>query len=72
MDDQPTILWSLEREGRASACRATLKPYGIEIELVHDGEALVTRVFETGDEALSWAEQKRGDREAAGWKKPAG
>jgi len=29
-------------------------------------------VFETGDEALAWAEKKRGDREAAGWKKPAG
>jgi hypothetical protein len=28
----------------------------------------VTRVFETGEEALAWAEKKRGDREAAGWR----
>ncbi len=69
MDDQPSTLWSLEREGRQLRCQATLVPYGIEIHLSYDGETAVTRVFETGDEALAWAEQKRGDREAAGWKK---
>jgi len=71
MEDQPTRLWSLEREGRQIACDVKLVPYGIEITLAHDDEAVVTRVFETGEEALDWADRKRGNREAAGWKKPA-
>ena len=69
MEDQPTTLWSLERDGHALECAVKLVPYGIEISLAQDGEAVVTRVFETGDEALAWAEKKRGDREAAGWKR---
>ena len=69
MDDQPTRLWSLQREGRGMSCDVKLVPYGIEIIISHDGEPFVTRVFETGEEALAWAEKKRGDRETAGWKK---
>ena len=36
--------------------------------MTSDGEPVVTRVFETGDEAMAWAEKKRSDREAAGWR----
>jgi hypothetical protein len=72
MEDSPTTLWSLEREGRAVSCAVRLVPYGIEVMLARDGEVFVTRVFETGEEALVWAEKKRGDRETAGWRKPAG
>jgi len=66
MEDQPTVLWSLERDGRTVSCRAKLVPYGIEIDLTSDGAPVVTRVFETGEEAMAWAEKKRSDREAAG------
>ena len=69
MEDQPTRLWSLQREGREMSCGVKLVPYGIEIIIARDGEPFVTRVFETGEEALAWAENKRGDRETAGWKK---
>ena len=72
IEDQPTTLWSLERDGHEFACRVKLVPYGIEVHLASDRETVITRVFETGDEALEWAEKKRGDREARGWKKPAG
>jgi hypothetical protein len=68
MDDQPTRLWSLSRDGHEITCDVTLVTYGIEITLARDGEAIVTRVFETGEEALGWAEQKRANREADGWK----
>jgi hypothetical protein len=68
MEDQPTTLWSLEREGHALSCAVKLVSYGIEISLAQDGEAVVTRVFETGEEALAWADSKRGARVAAGWK----
>jgi hypothetical protein len=68
MEDQPTVLWSLERDGRTVSCRAKLVPYGIEIDLTSDGQSVVTRVFETGEEAMAWAGKKRSDREAAGWR----
>jgi hypothetical protein len=71
VEDQPTTLWSLERDGHALSCAVRLVPYGIEISLAEDGEAVVTRVFETGEEALAWADKKRGAREAAGWKTPS-
>jgi len=72
MEDSPTTLWALERDGREVSCRVKLVAYGIEVHLASDGETVVTRVFETGDEALAWADKKRSDREAAGWRKPAG
>jgi hypothetical protein len=67
MDDQPTTLWTLGRDGREVACRARLVPYGIEIDIAYDGKAMVTRVFATGEEALAWADRKRADRQAQGW-----
>ena len=67
MDDQPTCLWTLRREGRKIACLVKLVPYGIEVDLAYDDAPVVTRVFETGEEALAWADKKRADREAGGW-----
>ncbi len=49
------------------ACLARLVPYGIEIDIAYDGAPIVTRVFETGEEALGWAAKTRADREARGW-----
>ncbi len=72
MDDQPTTLWVLSRDGREVSCLARLVPYGIEIDIAYDGEPIVTRVFETGDEATAWSNQKRADREAKGWTAVAG
>lgn len=70
IEDEPTTLWSLERDGRAVSCQVKLVTYGIEVFLATDGDPVITRVFETGEEALAWADKKRTDREAAGWKKP--
>src|SRR5207248_382710 len=33
----------------------------------HGGTVVLTRVFETDDEALAWAREKRNAREAQGW-----
>jgi hypothetical protein len=68
VDDQPTCLWTLHREGRKVACLARLAPYGIEIDIAYDDTPIVTRVFETGEEALAWADKTRADRRARGWK----
>jgi hypothetical protein len=67
VDDQPTPLWTLRRDGREVACLVRLVPYGIEIDIAYDGSPVVTRVFETGEEALDWADKTRVDREARGW-----
>jgi hypothetical protein len=67
MKDRPTTLWKVRRDDKEVACRVRLVPYGIEIEIAHDGTVLLTRVFETDDEALAWAGAKRAAREAQGW-----
>ena len=42
-------------------------PYGIEVDIVRGGSVVLTRTFETDDEALAWAATKRAAREAEGW-----
>jgi hypothetical protein len=65
--DQPTLIWRLGREDKEVACQVRLMPYGIEVDIAHGGTVVLTRVFETDDEALAWARQKRDTREAQGW-----
>jgi hypothetical protein len=65
--DQPTLLWKLARDGEEVACQVRLVPYGIEVDIAHGGTVVLTRVFETDEEALAWASVKRTAREAQGW-----
>ena len=67
MDDQGTCLWTLHREGREVVCLVRLVPLGIEVDIAYDGEPIVTHAFETGEEALDWAEKTKSDRRARGW-----
>jgi hypothetical protein len=67
VQDQPTTLWKAQREGDEVACRARLVPYGIEVDLVRNDKVVLTRVFETDQEALAWAQAKRAARESEGW-----
>lgn len=67
MDDQPVVLWKLGRDREEIACRVRLAPYGIEVDMLNDGAVVLTRVFATDDEALSWARERRGRRESEGW-----
>jgi hypothetical protein len=67
VEDTPSTLWTLHRDGRKVACQVRLLPHGIEVDLARDGEAVVTRVFGTSEEALEWAAKKRAAREADGW-----
>ena len=67
MDDQPAVLWKLRREGDEVSCQARLAPYGIEVDILHGGSVVLTRVFATDDEALGWARDKRVVRESQGW-----
>ncbi len=49
------------------ACLARLVPYGVEIDIAYDGATVSTRAFGSGDEALTWAADRRRDRESNGW-----
>jgi hypothetical protein len=67
MEDQGTCLWTLRREGREVACVVRLVPFGFEIDIAYDGAPIVTHAFETGEEALTWAEKTKTDRRSRGW-----
>jgi hypothetical protein len=67
VDDQPVILWKLRRDSEEIACRVRLASYGIEVDMLSDGAVVLTRVFETDDEALGWADERRDLRESQGW-----
>lgn len=67
VDDQPTQLWKLRREGEEVACQVRLAPYGIEVDIVHNGAVVLTRVFASDDDALDWSREKRTSRESQGW-----
>ncbi|MGC4082136.1 MAG: hypothetical protein QM736_08535 [Vicinamibacterales bacterium] len=45
----------------------SLAPYSIEVDILNDGAVVLTRVFATDDEALTWARDRRGRRESEGW-----
>ena len=68
MNDQPTTLWKLERKGKAVSCLVRLVSYGIEVDIAHDDVVILTRAFESDQEAMSWADKKRAAREAEGWR----
>jgi hypothetical protein len=67
VDDRPVTLWKLRRNADEIACRVRLAPYGIEVDMLSGGSVVLTRVFTTDDEALAWARDRRGRREAEGW-----
>ena len=60
-------MWTLRREGREVACIVRLVPLGIEVDIAYDGAPIVTRAFETSDEALGWADKTKNERMTRGW-----
>jgi hypothetical protein len=69
VDDQPTTLWSLRREGRQVACLARLVAYGIEIDIAYDGEAVVTQHVRNRGRSVAKGREVV-EREAKGWSAP--
>lgn len=56
---QPAIepLWSVHRGGRTLSCvvRYHGKAYGVEAQILTDGELLIGRRFDTKNVAVQWA-----------------
>jgi hypothetical protein len=67
MEDQGTKLWTLTKDGRQVAAQVRLVPYGIEVDILHDGSPVITRTFDNDLEAMAWADQKRQARASEGW-----
>jgi hypothetical protein len=67
MEDQGTKLWTLAKEGRLMAAQVRLVPYGIEVDILRDGQAVITRTFDNDVQALAWADQRRLARASEGW-----
>ena len=66
MTDPSTVLWALADGDDRVSCAVRLTPYGIEVDVAHNGAVVVTRAFERDTEALAWADRKRAAREANG------
>jgi hypothetical protein len=68
---QPRVgdhLWSLRKAGRQVDCRLLIHgEYGVEVQLLRNGEFYAGRRFLTRELAVSFAERERGILERKGW-----
>jgi hypothetical protein len=46
--------------------------WGVETQILNDGELLIGRRFDSGDLALQWATEDREAHERQGWTQPPG
>jgi hypothetical protein len=58
-DPSPSTLWTLHRDGKVATCDVQFVPIGSEVRMLRNGSPLMSRIFESGEEALAWAEEKR-------------
>lgn len=59
LGDRPTTLWTAEEAGRRTECLTRPVSDGVEIQLISNGAAVYSRVFNDGEEALQFAEDAR-------------
>jgi len=61
-------LWTLQKGARRTQFELRYHgEYGVEAQLLRDGELLMARRFETRALAVQWAEQERALLETEGW-----
>jgi hypothetical protein len=52
-------VWTLHRQGKVASCDVRFVPLRSEVRMLRNGSLLMSRIFPTGDEALTWAEEER-------------
>jgi len=57
--DAATTLWMVRVSEEEIVCVARLLRHGVQVEIQYNGSMLMSRIFQNGDEALTWAEEKR-------------
>ncbi len=60
-------LWTLHREGEATACTINTHPFGWELRVLSGGKLHLRQVCHTEDEALAVSATWRDLAEAQGW-----
>lgn len=56
----PSRLWTLSSEGREASCELVLTPDGKnQIWILRNGNLQLSRLFDSSEEALTWAEEER-------------
>jgi hypothetical protein len=66
-DPSPTTVWTLTNGGKPASCQVAFVPIGVQVRVVRNGKLLYSRIFENGDEAVTWAEEERKGHLAKGW-----
>ena len=70
------LAWTLEKDRHQRSCELRLHgpngEWGVETQILNDGELLIGRRFDSGDLALQWAKVEREAHERQGWKPTAG
>jgi hypothetical protein len=59
LEQLPSLLWTLHRDGKVATCELQFVPNGNEVRMLRNGPLLMSRIFSSGDEALAWAEEER-------------
>ena len=49
----------LQRDGKVASCELRFVPLGNEVRMLRNGSVLMSRIFESGEVALAWAEEER-------------
>lgn len=66
-DPSTSTLWNLHRDGKVASCEVRFVPLGSEVWMLRNGSLLMSRIFESGEEALAWAEEERERVLVGGW-----
>ena len=53
------MLCTLHLDGKVASCDVRFVPLGTEVQMLRNGALLMSRIFESGEEALAWAEEER-------------
>ena len=59
-DPSPTLLWTLHKPAKVATAEVRFVPNGVQITRLINGSILMSRIFQTGEEALAWAEEEKG------------
>jgi len=59
LDPSPARLWTLHFDAKVASCDVRFVLIGSEVSMLRNGSLLMSRIFESGEEALAWAEQER-------------
>jgi hypothetical protein len=70
-DPSPSTLCTLHFDGKVASCDVRFVPLGSEVRMLRNDSVLMSRIFESGEEALVWAEEQRGRLLNSGWIAPA-